>query len=96
MSSSATGGNTASFGLASETSPGMVSTGAQSFGGVKTFVSAINTNISKAGTVDITSTGAGVTVGIHNTAGDDFNVGAGFLGLSLQLGHQPTYMDTGL
>ena len=30
MGNSATGGNTAAFGLASETSPGMVSTGAQS------------------------------------------------------------------
>ena len=37
MSSSASGGNTAAFGIASSTSPGMVSTGAQTFGGSKTF-----------------------------------------------------------
>ena len=41
MSSSASGGNTAAFGIASETSPGMVSTGAQTFGGVKTFTDGI-------------------------------------------------------
>ena len=53
--------------------------GTQTINGVKTFGSAIDADISKAGTVAITSTGAGVTIGIHNTATDDFNVGSGKL-----------------
>lgn len=59
---------------ADASNPGLLSTGAQTVAGVKTFASAIAADISKATTVAIGSTTAGVDITTHSTAGDDFTV----------------------